>query len=98
MKEKTETFSIRLKPSLAKEIDKLSKRKLETKSNIFRKALLQYLEREMGKKEIKKLAAKKYTEGTISFEDLIKVVGYEDAKKIAFFVDVAKKSFGEGLE
>ena len=94
---KKELFSIRLEPSLAKEIDRLVRVKLETRSNILREAILRYIEREAGLQDIKRLAAKKYAEGSLSFEDLVKVIGYRDARKIVFFVDVAKKSFEEGL-
>ena len=49
------------------------------------------------KEEIKKTLSKKYAEGKISFDELIKMLGYEEAKKVAFYVHTAKRSLKEGL-
>ncbi len=46
---------------------------------------------------IKKIAVRKFSQGLLSFDEIVKIVGYEEARKIAFFVKVAKKSFEEGL-
>ena len=47
--------------------------------------------------EIKKMVARRFALDKISFEELIKIVGYKEARKIAFYVQTAKKSFVEGL-
>lgn len=98
MTEKSETLTFRADPATARRVEELARRRLEKKSDILRKAVLEYLKKELGLKEIRRLAAKKYAEGEIVFEDLVKLLGYEQAKKVAFYVEVAEKSFQEGLK
>ncbi len=43
--------------------------------------------------EIKKLAAKRYTEGKLSFDELVDILGYEEAKKVAYYKEIAEESF-----
>ncbi len=95
MQEKT--LTVRIEPELRKKIEILGREKIETKSNIVREALMNYIQKEMEMKEIKKVVAEKFTLDKISFEELIRIVGYKEAKKIAFYVATAKKSFEEGL-
>ncbi len=44
-----------------------------------------------------KIAAKRYTEGKLSFDELVDILGYENAKKVAYYKDIAEASFAEGL-
>lgn len=74
-----------------------AKDKRESRSDLIRKALLQYIQKEKELNEIKAVVAKKFAEGKISFDELVRVLGFEEAKKVAFFVDVADKSFQEGI-
>lgn len=93
-----ELITVRIEPGWKKKIRKLEKAKLETRSDIVREALIKYLEKETEMKEIKKVVAEKFASDLISFEELIRIVGYEEARKIAFFVAVARRSFEEGLK
>ena len=97
MPKREKLITIRIEPELEERITFLEKEKLETRSNIVREALLSYIQKEAETREIKKIVAKKFAQGLISFEELVRLVGYEDARKIAFFVETAKKSFEEGL-
>jgi len=47
--------------------------------------------------EIRKQAARRYTEGKLSFDGLRDILGYEEAKKIAYYKDIAEISFAKGL-
>lgn len=47
--------------------------------------------------EIQKQAAKHYTEGNLSFDELVYILGYEKAKKVACYKDIAEVSFAQGL-
>lgn len=46
----------------------------------------------------KKLAAKRYTERKLSFDELADILGYEEAKKVAYYKNIAEASFAEDLE
>lgn len=90
-------ISMRLEKKDKEKILELSKRKMESKSDLMRKALLQYIQKETEMDEIKEAVAKKFAEGKISFDELVKIIGFDEAKKVAYFVDIAEKSFQEGI-
>lgn len=91
-----ETLTVRIEPEWKKKIEKLASDKKETKSDVIREALIEYVRREEEKGEIERLVAQKFASGEISFEELTRIVGYGDARKIAFYVQTAKRSFEEG--
>jgi len=92
-----ELLTVRIGPDLREKIRDLEREKLETTSGIVREALLEYVQKETGLEEIKKIIAEKFAAGKISFEETVRLLGYEEARKIAFFIEVAKKSLKEGL-
>lgn len=47
--------------------------------------------------EIKKLAARRYAEGILSFDGLMDILGYGEATKIAYYKDIAEVSLAQGL-
>lgn len=51
----------------------------------------------MIKEEIRKLAAKSFTDGKLSFNELVDFLGYEDATEIADYKNIAEVSFVQGL-
>lgn len=91
-------LTVRIESELEEKIEALERDKLETRSNIVREALIAYIQKETEMKEIKNIVAKKFAQGLISFEEVVRLVGYEDARKIAFFIETTKKSFEEGLQ
>lgn len=93
-----ESITVRIEPELKEKIKMLEKAKIKTTSNIVREALLKYIQKETEIREIKKIVAEKFTSGKISFEEMVRILSYEEARKVAFFVEVAKKSFEEGLK
>ncbi len=46
---------------------------------------------------IHKLAVKRFTEGKLSFDELVDILGYEDAKKVAYYKNLTEVSFTQGL-
>jgi len=93
-----EMISFRVEPELKKKIEKLSRDKIERRSDIIREALVNYIQRETELNEVKEVVAKKFAEGKISFDELVRVLGYNQAKKVAFYVDITESSFKEGLK
>jgi len=93
-----ELLTVRIDPELKGKMETLERIKLETKSNIIREALIRYIQHETQIKEVKENLSKKFSTGKISFEQMVQILGYEEARKVAFFVQVAKKSFEEGLK
>ncbi len=91
------TLTVRIEPEWKEKIEKMAAERIETKSSLIREALIDFIRRETELKEIKKIVAKKFAMNKISFEELIEIVGYKEARKIAFYVQTAKRSFVEGL-
>src|SRR3989338_5571726 len=91
-------ITVRIEPELEEKIATLEKDMMETRSNIVREALIAYVQKETEMKEIRRIVAEKFASGAISFEEVVRLVGYEDARKTAFFVEMTKKSFEEGLQ
>lgn len=95
MQEKT--ITVRIEAEWKKRMDDLAKSRFEKRSDVIREAIIQYIKKHSELREIKKLAAKRFTEGKLSFDQLVELLGYEEAKKVAFFVEKAKKAF-KGLK
>lgn len=90
-------MTVRIESEWKKRIEKLAAEKKETKSDLIREALTEYIQRREERREIERTVAKKFASGKISFEELARIVGYERARKIAFYVQTAKRSFEEAL-
>lgn len=88
---------VRVEPDTEKKLDALAKDKRQVRSAIVRHAVEEYYAREHSLKELKKVVAEKFAQGQILFDDLVRVLGYEEAKKVAYFVTIAKESFEQGL-
>lgn len=97
MEMQEKTITIRIEPEWKKRIEKMATERLETKSSLIREAVIEFIRKETEMEEIKKVMARRFALDKISFEELIKIVGYKEARKIAFYVQTAKKSFVEGL-
>lgn len=78
-------------------LDELARRKMRSRSEIVRGAVRDYVTRKLELIEIQKLTAKRYTEGKLSFDELVNILGYEEAKKVAYYKDIAETSFAQGL-
>lgn len=92
-----ETVSVRMESELKRKLEELSRQKMEKKSDVIREALMEFIKKEVEMNEIKKVVSRKFAEGSISFEQMVEILGYREARKVAYFVEIAKKSFEEGL-
>ncbi len=90
-------INVRVEPDIERKLDELVKGKRQVRSVIVRQALEEYYAREQSMDELKKIVAQKFVEGQILFDDLVRILGYEEAKKVAFFVSMSRKSFEQGL-
>ena len=90
-------LTIREDKEVLDKLEELARLKMKTKSEITREALRDYIRRKLELIEIQRLAAKRYTEGAISFDELVELLGYDEARKVAFYKETAERSFSEGL-
>lgn len=95
---KHETITVRVEQILDENLNKIAKEKAKPKSDIIRKAIVEFINKEKGIEEIKRFIAQKFAANKISFEDMAGLLGYKEAKKIAFYYEMAKDSFELGLE
>jgi len=92
-----DTLTVRIEHRWKEKLEELASKEKKTKSDVIRKALIDYINSKEEKEELKKLVSKEYAEGEISFDELIKMLGYEEAKEVAFYVHTARKSLKQGL-
>jgi metal-responsive CopG/Arc/MetJ family transcriptional regulator len=97
MNSDSDIVTVRFEGDARKRITAFAQQKMETKSDIIRKATLEYIQREDERNEIKEMVAKKFAEQKISFDEMVRILGYDEAKKVAFFIDIAEKSLREGI-
>lgn len=93
----SEILTFREDEETIKKLDELARWKMKSRSEIVRGAVRDYVIRKLELIEIQKLAAKRYTEGKLSFDELVDILGYEEAKKVAYYKDIAEESFAQGL-
>ena len=94
----SEILTFREDEDTIKKLDELARQKMRSRSEIVRGAVRDYVTRKLELIEIQKLAAKRYTEGKLPFDELVEIMGYEEAKKVAYYKDIAETSFAQGLE
>ena len=98
MKEKTTILTVREDAGVIRKLDNLARLRFGKRSDIVREALQAYLKKEAELKDIKKVIAKKFAKGEISFDEVVQLLGYEEARKIAFYKELAEKSLARGLK
>jgi len=92
-----EMITFREDDETIKKIDELARQKMRSRSEIVRIAVRDYVNRKLELIEIQKLAAKRYAEGKLSLEELVEILGFNEAKKVAHYKDLAESSFAQGL-
>lgn len=88
---------IELKESLLKELDNIAIRYGVTKERWIKEIIVKALRSEKARDKIMKIVSEEYMEGKIEFEDMVALIGIENAKKIRAVVEGAKRSFEEGV-
>ena len=81
-----EIITVKVNRELKEEIDELARDRLEKRSDLIRSLLRQFIKQEKSKIELKKILGKKFAEEKITFDDLVKMLGYEEAKKAASWI------------
>ena len=93
----SEILTFREDEETIRKIDELARQKMRSRSEIVRMAVRDYVTRKLELIEIQKLAAKRYAEGKLSLDELVDILGFEEAKKVAHYKDIAEASFAQGL-
>lgn len=93
----SEMLSFREDDETIKKIDELARQKMRSRSEIVRMAVRDYVNRKLELIEIQKLAAKRYAEGKLSLDELVDILGFKEAKKVAHYKDLAESSFAQGM-
>ena len=93
----SEILTFREDEETIKKLDELARQKMRSRSEIVRMAVRDYVTRKLELIEIQKLAAKRYAEGKLSLDELVDILGFEEAKKVAHYRDIAEASFAQGL-
>lgn len=93
----SEMLTFREDEETIRKIDELARLKMRSRSEIVRLAIKEYVTRKLELIEIQKLAAKRYTEGKLSLDELVDIMGFEEAKKVAHYSDIAEMSFAQGM-
>lgn len=94
---KREVLTVRLDEELSEMIEELARDKHAAKSDVVRDALRAYVERERGLDEVRRVVAAKFAEGALGFDEMVRILGFDEAKMVAYYVEVAERSFEEGL-
>ena len=93
----SEMLTFREDDETVKKIDELARQKMRSRSEIVRIAVRDYVNRKLELIEIQKLAAKRYAEGKLSLDELVEILGFQEAKKVAHYKDMAEASFAQGM-
>ena len=70
---------------------------MRSRSEIVRIAVRDYVNRKLELIERQKLASKRYAEGKLSLDELVDIMGFNEAKKVAHYKDIAEASFAQGM-
>jgi predicted transcriptional regulator len=93
----SEMLTFREDDETIKKIDELARQKMRSRSEMVRMAVRDYVNRKLELIEIQKLAAKRYAEGKLSMDELVDILGFNEAKKVAHYKDLAESSFAQGM-
>jgi len=88
-------MKIELGTSILRELDNVAIRYGITKERWIKKKIVKALRSEKARDKIMKIVSEEYMEREIEFEDMIELVGIENAKKIRAVVEGAKRSVEE---
>ena len=88
---------IGLRESLLRDLENIAIRYGTTKERWIKEAIIKALRSEKARDKIMKTVSKEYMEGKIEFEDMVELIGIENAKKISAVVEGAKRSIEEAV-
>ena len=86
---------IGLRESLLRDLNNIAIRYGITKERWIKETIIKALRSEKARDKIMKIVSEEYMEGKIEFEDIVELIGIENAKKIRAVVEGAKRSIEE---
>ena len=86
---------IGLREGLLRDLDNIAIRYVITKERWIKEAIIKALRSEKARDKIMKIVSEEYMAGKIEFDDMIGLIGVENAKKIRAVVEGAKRSVEE---
>ena len=86
---------IGLMESLLRDLDNIAMRYGVTKERGIKETIIKALRSEKARDKIMKIVSEEYMEGKIEFEDMVELIGIENAKRIRAVVEGAKRSIEE---
>jgi len=75
-------ISVRFPEDLLEEIDTVAELEYKDRTALMKEALRKYVDREIQEKELKEEATRRYLEGKLDYEKLVKVLGREEAQAV----------------
>ncbi|MGB2726913.1 MAG: hypothetical protein WBD09_00350 [Halobacteriota archaeon] len=86
---------IGLGESLLRELNNVAIRYGTTKERWIKETIIKALRSEKARDKIMKIVSEEYMDGKIEFDDMVELIGIENAKKIRVVVEGAKRSVDE---
>jgi len=86
---------IGLRESLLRDLDSIAIHFGVTKERWIKETIIKALRSEKARDKIMKVVSEEYMDRKIEFEDMVELIGIENAKKIRAVVEGAKRSFEE---
>ena len=86
---------IGLRESLLRDLNNIAIRYGITKERWIKETIIKALRSEKARDKIMKIVPEEYMEGKIEFEDIVELIGIENAKRIRAVVEGAKRSIEE---
>jgi len=90
-----EIIEIELMGTLLRELENIAIRYGITKERWIKETITKALRSEKARDKIMKVVSEEYMEGKIEFEDMVGLIGIENARKIRAVVEGAKRSVEE---
>ena len=87
-------IDIGMEDKLLKLVEKIAKIQHRSKSEVIKDSIYRYAKSFLTMEELKKIAIEKYSNGDMNFDELARVIGYEEA--LAF--QVGSKTIKESIE
>lgn len=90
--------TVKYEERLLKQIDSLARENFETRSEFIRDITTEAVKRKLQMKSLESLAINKWVEGKITTDEMVKVLGREDADKIILLRKTLRESIIRGVE
>ena len=93
-----DVMTVRVDKQTRAGVETLSHKRHESQSEIVRRAIMEFVESQKQNDEIKEMVSLKFAQGKISFNELVRILGYDEAKEVLLFVEQTTIALKEGLK